>query len=497
MNDVQPTSTKLVLLQGAVFLCIYTAIFIAGRVLGIAPGYALDDYVTTLHGSNDLNSHLLSQGRFSFALLNTLINAAGLQQTDFIGIGFMLLLACSALFSWQMFEDVMRRAAWPWVLLTAALLASYPYLTEYVTFRQSLLPMSLMFGLSCLSLRSYVLAFQSRGRQRWHGIGTAIVLGVLAIGMNQIAISLLCVAALFRFMTTHYTENWAAKDLWAALKHTAVFGALLVVGYVLFLLTVKILFNAWDSNERATLLGIADIPNRMIQVAALLDQIFFGSEQLIPLIAKAGVLMAMLLLASVCLMERRFMQLVGALLFVVLGTIFALLPIAVGSVWWPVPRTLITLPLVIVGCLALLLPVRQIRFATVPQTFAAVSVVLFCGLNYSILIDQQRLNRWDMETGRAIAEAVASTFPDSQKPLILNGASWSYPVAPAMALGDMNVSALSIGWAADALIEEAAGKPLDVRVGDPAAATAACANRPRFPVAESVYDSPEGIQICL
>lgn len=497
MTGALSTGTKPLPLQGAVFLATYAAIFIAGRVLGISPGYALDDYVTTLHGSNELNAQLLSQGRFTFASLNTLINAAGLQQTDFIGIGFTLLLACSALFCWQMFAGAMRRTTWPWIMLTAALLASYPYLTEYLTFRQSLLPMGLMFGLSYLSLRAYVIAHEAHGRQRWLTIGAAVVFGVLAIGMNQLAISLLCVAGLFWFLAADERDAQAMQGLWHAVRRTAVFGALLLAGYVLTLLTVKAMLNAWDSNARATLLGIGDIPERLAQIMALLRQTFFASEQLIPLIAKGGILLSLLGLAILCLIEHRPMRLVRALLFVALGPSMALLPVAVGSVWWPVPRTLIAFPLVMVGGLVLLLPRRQTGFATAPQILGAISVVLFCGLNYSILLDQQRLNRWDMQNGRAIAGAVASTFPGNQKPLILNGASWSYPVAPTMALGDMNVSALSIGWAADALIEEAAGKPLDVRVGDPAAATTACANRPRFPAPGSMYDSPEGVQICL
>lgn len=495
MTGVQTMSAKPPSMQSVIFLCTYAAIFIAGRVLGISPGYALDDYVTTLHGSNELNAQLLSQGRFTFASFNTLISTAGLQQTDFIGIGFALLLTCSALFSWQMFESAMRRTAWPWVLLIAALLASYPYLTEYLTFRQSLLPMGLMFGFSYLSLHSYILAVQARGRQRLLSIAAAITLGALAIGMNQLAISFLCIAALFWFMTAN--DTWTIQSLWGAIRNTAVFGILLMLGYVLTLLAAKALFNAWDSSDRATLLSIGDIPERLSQITLLLRQTYFTSEQLIPLVTKGGVMLALLGLAILCIAERRFMRLVGAILFAVIGTIMALLPVAVGSVWWPVPRTLIALPLVIVGCLALLMPARHTRFAFIPQILASVSVVLFCGLNYSILLDQQRLNRWDMETSRSIASAVATSYPDNKKPIILHGASWTYPVAPNMAIGDMNISALSVDWSADALMEEAAGKVMEVRLADPGLTTAHCGGRARFPASGSIYETPDALHICL
>lgn len=494
MNDSQsPAIERPSFSKATLFFFVYIAVFVAGRILGISPGYALDDYVTGLLGSNDLNSQLLSQGRFTFAALNTLINSAGLQQTDFIGIGFSLLLICSALFSWGMFSAAMERVSWSWVGLTAALLASYPYFTEYVTFRQSLLPMGLMFGLSYFSLRAYTVAFEKEGKDRWRSIAVAVVTGVLAIGMNQLAISLLCVASLFVFISAEInTGTRIHAKVWIAIWRTALFGVLLTTCYVLILLLVKT-----GSDARATVLSLDQVPERIRQVALLLRQIFFTSDQLVPLVAKAGVMLTFLALTVLAIVRKQATLIGVSLVFGLLCTVLAILPLAIGSVWWPVPRTLIALPFVIVGSLTLIMPSSRLSISAIPLGLTGLSVILFCGVNYSILLDQQRLNRWDMETGRAIASTVATNFPDNQKPIILHGTSWAYPIAPTMALGDMNVSALSIGWSADAVIEEAAGRPLDVRVGDPAAATTACANRSRFPAPGAMYDSPEGIQICL
>lgn len=478
----------------AAFAGAFALSFLASKFLGLMPGFALDDYVIGDAASADgLWRQILSQGRFTFAAAHALIHAAGLQQSDFAAVGMIVASAFLGL----LFQMTLA----PWrpssLLLWAAaglFLGAHSYLAEYITFRQAIFPMALMAVLGWASLRAY--SGYREGRRRWALAGVALGFAVLAVGTNQLMLSFLSIAVLLQEMKVDAGDATPGSSLRTAMRplvRTALaVGAVLVAYVIISLLTVWVTqVDAGDS--RTTLLGIESLPTRAVEVSVLLQRVMFGQEEFASVLAKACLWLAWAWLVFVAAIKRPA-HAVMSVGFFVIGTALALLPIAVSAVWWPVPRTLIALPFAWTGALLIAASATSSR-AQLPAAVALVcAAVLFGAHSSSLLQDQQRLNRWDAGRARQIADRVEELHPAVGK-IVVVGATWSHPAAPTMAQGDMNMSALSVGWAIDALFDEATGRKVDVRLDNEMAA--ACKEKARFPAEQSMFEVAGEIVVCL
>lgn len=469
--------------------------FLISKFLGMTPGFALDDYVTADAASADgLWRQILSQGRFTFAAAHALIHSAGLQQGDFAAPGMILsavflgLMSHVALAPWRPSSRMLWASA-------GLFLGAHSYLAEYVTFRQAIFPMALMAVLGWAALRAYVAYLEGTRHPAFAAM--ALAFGVLAVGTNQLMLSFLSLSVLLRELQTHGRDAVVDSDVRTAAR--AVVRTALTVGIVLAAYAGTVMLSLFaleiDAGDgRTALLSVGALPDRAAEVGALVRRVMFEQEEFASTLAKACLWIAWAWLLLVAFVKRpaRAAMSVG---FFLIGTILAVLPTAVSAIWWPVPRTLIALPLAWTGALLIAASASSGRRVQLPASAALVcAAVLFAAHSNSLLQDQQRLNRWDAGRARQIADLAEELHPDVKK-IVVIGATWSYPVAPTMAQGDMNMSALSVGWAIDALFDEATGREMDVRLGSEMVSV--CEGRARFPAEESMFKVANEVVVCL
>lgn len=490
-------STKFALSsRTALFALSYASAFLGSKYLGLLPGYALDDYAVSHAPSEGLASFFLSQGRYTNAALDIILRVSNLNMTSFSVIAFIATLIFSTLFYIAAFKPDSRQH--PSVIAAvAALLGAHSYYTEYITFRQSALPMSVMFAMLWVATSQYRIAMFTADRRAIR-LTLAAVAGVIAMGANQLALCYAAIAVLYMHLAVPMAglrEGSPAPLVPQAAKAialTAVCGFILTAGNLVTAMIGRVLGHV-GTDGRAALLSAEQLPERVAQLMELMPTLLIKAEPIAATPAKALLLLSVLF----ALLPFGRAQLRGRLLALLFGATawsIALLPHAVSGTWWPVPRTLVAIPMVFAGVLALCSYAGQLQIR-VSAGLALAAAILFCAHSNAILINQQRVNRWDIAQAQDIASRVAERFPQKHLKLAIVGSRSSYAVAPQAAQGDMNLSALSVGWAIDPLFDEATGTDLSVRSAPELAAT--CAGKSAFPSPESTIETGDEIVICL
>lgn len=492
-----PMTERTPLHPGTLFFCAYLLFFFLSKFSGFLPGYALDDYrIISQVLPNDLGPFYVTQGRFTSAIFDLVVSSAHLRLNDLHVVG----LFASAVFSGWFFRTALpfgSSVSRSYVFACGALLGSHPYYTEYVTFRQSASLMAFMYLLCLGAFVAYIRAREIQAKRRGLWLLLSWVLAVLALGVNQLAAAYLCIAVVaYEFIDARTRANphglAEPRHFLRATAVAAAYGAAITVGYlVVALLSAKALGQS--GNARTELLAMSAIPGRVVEATNLAISIFARNEVVASATAKLAVL-AGLVVALLPLNRRRLSSAVLAAVFFAMATLIALLPILVSGTWWPVPRTLIAVVFATVATLCLCQDGsrRQLRIAAFFVLFGS---ILFAGHSNALLSNQARLNRWDMEKANQIVAAVQTRFPDADR-IVLSGASWFHGSAPSIAQGDLNVSALAIGWAIDPLFDEATGQDVHIRT----AATeedGICAGRPAFPHSDSLVDRGDEVLVCL
>ena len=479
--------------MGRLFVATYFIAFIISKYVGFSLGYALDDYIVTSKANADSLIHLfLSQGRFSFAIVQHLLTTTNLSMSDFHTIA----LVGISLFSGLMFSSMLNAPECdnPLTIISiASLLGTYPYFAEYVSFHQAALPMALMFLFLWLSFDNY----SKWVKHSFHGAmhpAIVVIFAVIAAGFNQLAFSFLCIGLLVFTAQRVTTPLGSPKSKWWMPFYTSACGGIAVgIPYLLVAYIVRIVYGV-PSDARATMLSVADMPERVNQVLGLVIKIFIEKEPIVSVAAKAALLISLLAVA-VFTSAARLRNTAYTLSIFVTAIGLALLPIAISGTWWPVPRTLIAVPFAFAGAI-LLLSREQARWRSL-VSFVALSIasLLFTAHSNAILTNQLRLNRWDLSTARDIFTAASQRFPEETGGIVLNDPKWSYPAAPGIADGDLNVSALSIGWAAKPVFKEATGRDVNVRTSTDF--TNECSAKGIFPAGTSLFVHGDEVVVCM
>lgn len=480
--------------RGLLFLVTYTVAFFASKYQGFSIGYALDDYAVSHPSADGLAGFFLSQGRYTNAALDVLLNSSGLNMTSFSVIALLGTLAFSGLFYLEVLRPRHDTPA-PMVAAVAALLGAHSYYAEYVTFRQSALPMSIMFAMLYFAIRQYRIA-RSADSASWGRLAIAFLAGVVAMGANQLALCYATIAVLFIELSAISTDidfgRVRGKSLVKAVGLVMATGLALVVGN-LVVASLGRMITGIAADSRATFISIEAVPERARQLLELMPTLLVKAEPIAAAPVKALLLLG-LFVAVLPMRSKRIRVSLFALLFGLTAWSIALLPHAVSGTWWPVPRTLVAIPFALAGMLALSTQLERNQ-ARVSALLVLTAAVLFSAHSNAMLQNQQRVNRWDIAQAQEIAYRVAERYPQMHGKLAIVGGKWAYPVAPLAAQGDMNLSALSVGWAIDPLFDEATGTDLTVRAAPELAET--CSGRAAFPSLESTIETADEIIVCL
>lgn len=464
--------------------------FIASKSLGLTLGYALDDYATLGSVKGHMQAFLISQGRFTFALLQSVMDLSDLKQPELAGLGFFLsagglMFVCWVTLSRWLQKDLML------ALAVGALLGAHSFFAEYVSFRQSLFPMGVCFVLIAGATKLLAQDVPVKISRLLLAAGLA----AMASGINQLAMAFFCIAVLgISLQKSIHLPAFHAMLL--AVKSSALIGSVASIFYlVIYGVATRIV--AVGNNSRMSILGFDDIPERSGDVAVLLTNIFSGNHPLVGPIAAICTAIAILALsirASTRLDE--WMRVLTSGIVLVLAIAIALLPTSISGEWWPMPRTLIALPLAVALGIAIL-SIGASRF----QLYAAIAAlfiasVIFSGKSGALLLDQQRLNRWDIGLARDVIQKISETRQvDASTPILIHRAKWAHEIDQSMPIGDANTSALSVGWAVDALFEEATGRRLNVKLG--VQGDMVCDKSPSFPNSGSIHQVDGVVHVCF
>lgn len=477
-------------------MIVYLTFFFISKLIGFSTGYALDDYAI-VRQADDVNllQFFVSQGRYGTAMVEALLQACGLTMSNFSTLG----LAATGVFSGLFYRDALkfpdRSRAMPAVGL-AALLGAHSYYTEYVSFRQAAFPMSLVFLGMWLALRLYSKALDS-GSQRLAALLGSILLATFVMGINQLAVSFVAIAVLCvharRIQADETPAGQSRTRPWLLPPlHAALAGATLIVCNLVVAKLTLTVFGVTE-NQRAALVPMDLWLQRAHELATLLPTLWLRSETVASWPAKALAVAALAVLLMGSLRKSGGNPWLALFTFIA-ATAAALIPTTASAAWWPVPRTLIAVPFALAAAVVVLSASRGWS-----QTLAGVMLIasgcIFAAHSQSILFNQQRLNRWDQMQARDISQLAVEKFPSSASKLAIVGASWSHDIARGITQGDLNVSALSVGWAVDPLFDEATGRDQAVRIAPELQDV--CASSPKFPDPASMHEREGEVVVCM
>lgn len=472
------------------FAISFSLLFFASKSLGLTIGYSLDDYATLGSAKGQMQGFFISQGRFTFALLQSLMDSSNLLQPELAGLGFILSAGGLMFVCWVTVSRWLQKHLMLAIAL-GALLGAHPFFAEYVSFRQSLFPMGVCFVL----IAGATILLAQDAPETITRLLLASSLAAMASGINQLAMAFFCIAVLgISLQKNIHLPPFHALLL--AVKTTAVAGSVASVFYLtIFGITSSMV--AVDNNARMALLSFGDISERSSDVAVLLTSIFGGSHPLVGSIAAICVAIAILVLSiRVSARLEQWMQVLIGGIVMVLAIAIALLPTSISGVWWPVPRTLIALPLAVaLGIAILSCRASRVQLGSANVTLF-IAAAIFSGKSGALLLDQQRLNRWDIGLARDIVQKISEGRKiDASTSILIHRAKWAHEIDKNMPIGDANLSALSVDWAVNALFEEATGRRLNVKLG--AQSDRICERSPSFPDSGAIHESDGSVHVCL
>lgn len=437
-----------------------------------------------------MQDFFISQGRFTFALLQSVLDVSEIKQPQLASVGFFLSAGSLLLICWVTLAKWLEKDLLLAIAL-GALLGAHPFFAEYVSFRQALFPMGVCF----LLVVGAITLLAKDGPVTIGRLCAASAVAAIASGLNQIAMAYFCIAALGIFLQKNIHLPPLRATL-LAVRSTVLAGATASAFYlVLFALTVRMV--AAGSDARTSILGVNDITGRLGDIAVLLMGIFGGSHPLVGPVAAICTAAAILVLCvRASTASGQWLQVLSGGMVIALGIAIALLPTSISGVWWPVPRTLIAMPVAVALGIAIFsfgASRAQVRVASVALFFA---VAIFSGKSGWLLENQQRLNRWDIARAREIVTKISEIRQlDASTPILIHRAKWTYEVDQGMPLGDANTSAFASVWAVDPLFEEASGRRLNVKSG--VQGDTRCENVPSFPHSGSIREVEGTIHVCL
>jgi len=452
--------------------------FLLSKGAALIPGYGLDDYAAVLE-DRPLWFYF-SQGRFTQAGLQAAMSVLHLSVTavqwpivvTFI-VGGAAALALGLTWLTQDRGSVWSQAA------VAALMAAFPYLTEYFWFRESLVTQCASFIL----IGAFFLSLPRRLGEgaRLRDCAFPVVLLVALAGAQQTAF---LVAAFFvagRLVLDAANSQdgirGSIRGNWAIL---AIFGMAVAAYLVLYMISRKLGGPATD--QRASLVLTSDIPVRLRQIGALIRSVLFESEPIRSAASKW--LLNALLVASVVLVavqRKRAAVLVLTLLLVMLAG--SVLLVSISREWWPVPRAIYSIGFAF--GIGLSVATALAGASRVMASLIAVAAFVASMESASILHDQGRLNRWDLAMASALAHDVLAASGGQRLPLVIStGPGYQpYSLAPHTAQGDLNLSALQVPWALQRLISESTGNEWQVTVQ---LSSSDCEGQARWPAPDGI-----------
>lgn len=480
-------------------VCERTKIIFVGAFLGLLlskgmaliPGLGLDDYAALQQDRNPL--FYISQGRYFQAVIQLILTNINISPTSIYWPVEILFFISAAVAITGGIVFTTRRQGSAYIQAgVAAIIGSHPYISEYFSFRESLITQGLSFlFLAVFFIR--LLNIEKDNEIRFSNIKWLAIILVLIASTQQTVFLVALFFVLTRFaIDTTYAGGikYVGRALRANYALFSIFAISAVIYGVIFFSTGK-LFNI-SGDGRGNLIGVIDFYPRVLNVISLINNVMFEGEPVLSKSVKIVLLIAVF--GSILRVGSKIPQaaLIAVVLFstLMLGSVIL---VAISKTWWPVPRAIYGVSF----AFGLTLIYTSVFIDDWQKSFFSIISVSAIGLSFhssSMLYDQYRLNRWDLWTAGKIVSDLTSRNVMSDKKLILVGAHWNYPVGLKTVEGDLNISALSVSWSVKYLIGESTGMVWDVTS---VASNDICKPGLFWPSPESIHVYPEEVVVCM
>ncbi|WP_147310650.1 glucosyltransferase domain-containing protein [Cupriavidus taiwanensis] len=467
---------------------------ILSKGLALLPAFALDDYVAVHQDRNPL--FYVSQGRFTQAAIQLILSFFGVTPTSISWTATVLFFIFAAIAISNSLTYIARGRGNEFTLAAiGALIGAHPYLTEYFTFRESLITQGTSFGLLAL-----VFISVNRHESQQESVSSFYSLAwlafplVLLAGAQQTAFIIAIFVILARLVVDYCWDKIPVENTFAPNGNTPIIFALFVaiIAYVLMYIISRSMLGA-SFDTRGSILPITDILPRLDQVANMTKKNLIDSEPVLSALPKLLLAtMATWFLGRIALNRPKTV----AAIILLAGTMYlgSVFLVTISSVWWPVPRAMYGVGFVYgisLTVISMWLSYAAARWLTVGTSVIA---IIFSFHSNAMLYDQTRLNRWDAWVAGEIAKDLLRRGVTSTQQVTLVGADWKHPVGMRTSTGDLNISALAVAWSAQFLMMEASGRVWNVGSVDQAEA---CNEAPAWP-AEGAIKTVSGVTyVCM
>lgn len=467
--------------------------FVFSKGMALFPAYALDDYAALYLDRDPM--FYLAQGRYTQAAIQILLTRMGISATAITFPVVMLFLAfgtaaiaAGILFCTRRQGPLMLQAG------IAATIGAHPYLTEYFTFRESLITQSTSFAL--LYTFFYVALKTSSGARDLDGrVGFALAFSVLVIlaGAQQTTFLTAMFFILTRIFVDISSSDGEHPFKEALSKNSRVLLVVFFAGIAyVFLFSLSRHIAGSHIDDRATLIGLQDLSPRILAVQALIKKILFLDEPVLSSVIKIVLLLTTLCFIVSAGIHKPRVAIGSLLLFATLlfGSIFL---VSVSKVWWAVPRAIYGVGFAF-GLTFVALSLWAKRWQRMLFSMLCVAALGLSFHSSAVLHDQIRLNRWDLWTAGAIAQDLAALDIGLNKKVTLVGAAWKRPIGPKTNDGDLNTSAIPVPGSARYLMKEATGLDREV---ESVASDPACLHSEYWPSRNSIHVESTGVVVCM
>lgn len=488
-------------------LLIFFAVALVAKGGAVFRGFAVDDYAFGQGFNKGELGVFLTQGRFLLGALDWGIDSLGVNINDlYISLGLCALLLQAALV-----VAILRfvgAANVPGAALIGSAMVIHPYLSEILTFRMVLPGYCVAAALSIVALEA--ASIKSSGLRK-HLICMLATLGMLFV--YQGFLNYFAVAIIFAFLFEAFcvTKHAEAPQESARSRNYVVLAIICALSALMFLAILATFKRVGfiEPTGRSKFISLHEIPERVAQVWALFQNVFWKNEPITPHWLK--VVLGLPVVIGIAVLFHRFTKIFRSGTLDLLGIALAvalLIPATVGVIvpfkdWYPVARVLPQIP-VILGLIVLLSApfLKSILngwIFRISTAMIAFTVFAFILINNQIFADQQRVNGWDrMEANRIVSRL--EQRPDFLKIqfVYVGGGSWRHSARMSMIQGDMNISAFSPEYSKVPLLVEVSGYNFKKASGDQnAVGEAYCTKAAPWPDVEAVTVVDGLAIICL
>jgi hypothetical protein len=490
-------------------LTAWLILVLACKGVFLAGGYSVDDY--SFASGDNLSGLIYGQGRYLQAALHAVIQWANLNVVDLSPVTGAAALVSNIVLVCAVLRFLSVDVSCRYFFGAGAIMLTHPYTAEIYTWRVAMPA----YCVTLLSMAASLELIRANSSIRTT-IGSACIV-VAGLFTYQIALNYLVTVLFFSFAITWF--------LWLSGKSSPRRGAHMArslrLGRVLLVSVSVYVFSAWllgnvmhiAQDERSKLINVSEFGSRCHEICEAILAVYWRGEAILPRWLKV-MQFAVITVSSIsifgCVRQRQSPAKQMAYFGLIFLTYVLTLPLTLGVIiffrgWWPVPRVLSHVSLIIGISYWLTIYIkiscqrRLYAFSLISRAVGCAFVIGSIGVHLCIFADQYRINAWDSAMGNRIVARIENLprFPDVRSVHVVNS-FYRYPSGPKCLQGDMNISSLGLSGLNTYVLNLISGYKWEkASAQEQHRAEGLCRLANKWPASDSVFTSENVAIVCL